>query len=165
MLLYGNELSLIPPGYKIYNFNSLKEIGEPLKIFPPNNLGAINDINEYDFDCKYADYLMIFDFPFCEMMKVIMDIYNGNNVFILIDDNESFYNEWNTTLAESFMKFIQQRYGIVGCKVETNEDVGTANQVEFTDYGLMNLDDDKERFSYIIESIRLQNGGQVYPYE
>lgn len=166
-LFYGNAniLNKIPENFKVYNFNSLIEKGIPLNLFPPNTLGAIS---EYDFDCKYAQYIMMNDVVFMNMMNIIMDIYNGINVFIMVQyDDESFFNTdnpaWNTILIESFFKFIQQRYGLNGILINDEEDISYASQVSFTDFGLLNLDVDKERASYMSEYNRIMSGG--HPYE
>ena len=165
---YGNSKVLnLVQDFKIYNFSSLMEIGIPMNLLPPNNLGAIN---EYDFDCKYMQYIMMNDYTFGSMMSMMMDIYNNNDVFILIaDENDSFFNpdvaSWNTILIESFLKFIQQRYGMNATLIESEEDINCMEFAEFSDYGIMNFDEDKERFTYMIESIRIMNGGKPYGYE
>lgn len=165
-LFYGKSSALryIPQDFKIYNFSSIKEIGTPMNLLPPNNLGAIN---EYDFDCKYAQYIMCNDIVFCNLMNFIMDIYNTQNIFILINDEEdSFFNpdlaSWSAILIESFLKFIQQRYGLNATYIESEDDITESNDVEFADFGIFNLDEDKERWSYIIEYTRIINGGTPY---
>lgn len=165
-LFYGNSdaLQFIPQNFKIYNFGSLKEIGIPLDLFPPNTLGAIN---EYDFDCKYANFIMSTEPIFINFMNLIMDLYNGIDVFILIQyDESSFFNTdnpaWNTLLIESFFKFIQQRYGINGTLINTNDDIESATDTEFADYGLFNLDLDKELWAYTTELGRIMAGGTPY---
>lgn len=163
-LFYGNG-NILPElgGFKLYNFNSMKEKGIKLKLFPPNSLGAIN---EYDFDCRYANFIMTDDITFMNMMEIVMDIYNDQNVFILVDDDDTYtFDGWNIILVQSFMKFIQQRYGINGTRIENHYDMEEANKTEFTDYGLLNLDIDKDRYAYLIESQRLMNGGAPYTYE
>lgn len=165
-LFYGNSSALgyIPQDFKIYNFSSLKEIGIPMNLFPPNNLGAIN---EYDFDCKYAQYIMCNDFVFCSLMNFIMDLYSNQNIFILIsDESDSFFNpdvgSWSAMLIESFLKFIQQRYGLNATYIESSDDINISEDAEFSDFGIFNLDEDKERWSYIVEYNRILNGGTPY---
>lgn len=166
-ILYGKSSALkyITEDYKIFNFNSSKEIGIPMNLYPPNSLGSIS---EYDFDCKYAQYIMNNDFMFSNLMNFIMCIYNRMNIFILInDDEESFFNpdmvSWNLILIESFLKFIQQRYGLNATYVNEYEDIIESNDVEFADYGIMNLDIDKERWTYLMEYNRIIINGEK-PY-
>lgn len=168
-LFYGNAemIKYLSGNFKIYNFNSLKEYGIPMNLFPPNNLGAIS---EYDFDCKYANYIMTNDIIFMNLMNLIMDLYLGLNIFILVqyDDGSFFDNNnsaWNTMLIESFFKFIQQRYGINATWINSPEDIASANETSFSDYGLINLDEDKERASYIGEYQRIIAGGKPEVYE
>ena len=167
-LAYGTSKALnFIQDFKIYNFSSLKEIGIPLGLLPSNNLGAID---EYEFDCKYAQFIMMNDYLFFSMMNMMMDLYNGTDVFILIaDDEESFFNpdvsSWNSILIESFLKFIQQRYGLTAALVETPDDLNTLEYVECSDYGLMNFDEDKERWTFMVEYQRIASGGKPYGYE
>ena len=165
-LFYGNAgmIPYIPNNFKVYNFNSFKEYGVPLNLFPPNNLGAIS---EYDFDCKYAEYIMMNDAVFMNFMNMIMDLYMGNNVFILVQyDDESFFNSdnssWNTMLIESLFKFIQQRYGLNATLINSPEDISIAEEMSFTEFGICNMDIDKERFTYINEYNRIMMGGKPY---
>lgn len=166
---YGNSKVLnLVQDFRIYNFSSLKEVGKPLFMMPPNDLGAIS---EYDFDCKYAQYIMMNDQVFFNMLCMMMDIYNGTDVFILIaDEEESFFNpdvsSWNSILIESLLKFIQQRYGINGTLIEGPDDLNCLEFAEFSDFGLYNFDEDKERFSMLIEYNRIVvRGEKSYGYE
>lgn len=162
-LFYGkySALQYIPNTFKVFNFSSFKEIGIAMNLMPPNTLGAIN---EYDFDCRYAQYLISVDQAFYNMMNLIMSIYNNEDVFILINDEEdSFFgsdSNWSAILIESFLKFIQQRYGLNATYIQSSDDVSMANVVDFSDYGVMNLDIDKERWSMMTEYNRIViNGG------
>lgn len=168
-LFYGNSnmVKQLPMGFKIYNFNSLNEGGIPLNLMPPNLLGAIN---EYDFDCKYANFIMSNEGIFLNLMNMIMDLYNNINVFVMVQyDEESFFNSdnpaWNTILIESFFKFIQQRYGLNGALINTIDDITGASETAFTDYGLFNLDLDKDIWSFNIELNRIIAGGKPYGNE
>ena len=162
-LFYGNGNALPQNDFKLYNFNSIKEKGIRLNLFPQNSLGAID---EYDFDCRYANYIMTDDFAFMNMMSVVMDLYSGINVFILADEDDFYtYDGWNAILVQSFMKLLQQRYGINGTKIDNHWDMENANPTEFSEYGILNLDVDKERYSYLIESQRIMSGGKPYTDE
>ena len=166
---YGNSKALnLLQDFKIYNFSSLKEIGIPLYLMPPNNLGAVS---EYDFDCRYANYIMMNDNVFFNMFCMMMDIYNNIDVFILVaDEEESFFNpdisSWNSILIESLLKFIQQRYGLNGTLIEEPEDINCLEYSEFSDYGIANFDEDKERFSMLMEYNRIiVKGEKPYGYD
>lgn len=168
-LFYGNSnvMNLLPNNFKIYNFNSLSERGIPMNLLPPNTLGAIN---EYDFDCRYAGLIMSNEPMFMNLMNLIMDLYNGINVFVMVQyDEQSFFDSnnsaWNTILIESLFKFIQQRYGLNGTLINSIDDINSANETSFEDYGLINLEEDKERWSYNIEMNRIMSGGLPYGQE
>ena len=82
-------------------------------------------------------------------------------------EEESFFNpnvsSWNSILIESFLKFIQQRYGINATLIESLEDINCLEFVEFSDFGIMNFDEDRERWSYAVEYNRIViNGGKPY---
>ena len=160
MYLFYGPGNAYPLEFKLYNFNSIKEKGIRLNLFPPNNLGAIN---EYDFDCRYANYIMQNDAAFCSMMSIVMDMYNGINIFILVDDEDTpLFDGWNVILVESFLKLLQQRYGLNGTRIANHYDMEDANETSFVDYGLLNLDIDKERYAYLVEQARIMNGGAPY---
>ena len=138
----------------VYNFSSLNEKYVRLNLFPPNNLGAMD---EYDFDIKYAIYILGNDAIFFDMMRIVYSLYQGKDVFVLIDDTEQFemYNE-------SLMKFIQQRYGYNFNLIQSFDDFINAEESRFSELGIINLAQDKERLSYMLEAERIKNGGTPY---
>lgn len=141
--------------FKVYNFCSLRAgLPNQLNLIPSNTLGAVN---EYDFDCRYASWILANDATFMSLMNIVMDIYNGINVYIAV----SFVTEWETVLTESLLKLLQQRYGLVATYITSIEDIIESNDVDFQmcGYGLYNLDADKERWSFIYENARLMSGG------
>ena len=73
-----------------------------------------------------------------------MHIYNGDNVFILIDDTNDVFE----LIKESVIKIIQQRYGINSLCVYEDNDF-TMIQSEDSDFsiqGLYNFDSDRNRY-------------------
>jgi len=152
MLIYGTAHNawLIGNNVHIYNFTSLYQ-GFPnrINLIPPNNLGAIN---EYDFDVRYMQWILEVDANFIEFMKIIMDLYTGNDIFIAVDNDE-----WSNVLVESLLKLIQDRYGIIAIKVDSPDDLVYAKDYSFNrEYGIMNLDADKQRLTYLVERSRQQ---------
>lgn len=152
MLMYGNGSAIKDileiPQTKVYNFSSLREGFPRLNLNPGSTLGA-ND--EYDFDVKYMQFVLGNDIVFMNFMTIILDLYNGNNVYLLIDEDEY----WSNMLVDSLLKLIQQRYGINGVKVNNMEDFQFAKEDYFTDYGIINLDQDKERYTYIDQQYKM----------
>lgn len=154
MLYYGNAQN-IQDQCVVFNFTSYIEGYRRLNLVPPNSLGASN---EYQFDQLYMDYIFSNDSLFAELFTIINCLYIGASVYIIISEDP-----WSETLIESILKMIQQRYGYGSTKVNCFEDVIFSEPGSFnTEYGLLNLDADMERYVYILESIRLANGGVIY---
>ena len=124
-----------------------------LNLLPPLEFGKDYD---YNFDILYAQYILSNDNIFFDLMMIVYSLYQGKDVFLLIDDEVSGLNE-------SLLKFIQQRYGYNASRINTLDDLLYSEDSDFSREGLINLDVDKERLSYMIESERLKNGG--IPYE
>lgn len=155
MLLYGNKDN-IQIDCEVYNFCGLVEGFRDANLMPPNSLGAIS---EYEFDIRYMHYILDNDYVFMNFMSIIMDLYYGKNVYLIISDIN---NDWCSMITESLLKLIQQRYGIVAAEINSFEDIFYVEDSTFNPYyGLANLDMDKERYTYLCESIRLANGGKV----
>lgn len=140
------------PNTKVYNFSSLKEGFVRLNLLPPHTLGSNS---EYEFDVNYMNYILGNDLIFMNFMVIILEIYNGNNVYLLVSNDD-----WSQLLIDSLMKLIQQRYGINGIQVETMEDFYYAKDDSFADYGIINLDQDKERYTYLDQMYKAKGGGQ-----
>lgn len=152
MLLYGTigAIQYIPPQTHVWNFTGLAERYPSLRLLPPRDLGASN---EYEFDTKYYQYIMEMDITFMDFMLIIIDLYQGNTVYLITSEDL-----WSQILIESLLKMIQQRYGINGTKICNEEDIFYAEESDFVPgYGLYNLDQDKERYSYLIQQQNMKN--------
>lgn len=144
----------------MYNLSSLKEGFNRLQLLiPPNEIGRFTD---REFDIAYANYIFNNDNVFCEFFQIIYNLYLGYDVFILASEED-----WSENILESLLKLIQQRYGYNAARIDSDYDyIFARNNMSFDfapGYGLYNLDQDKERFSYLIETFRLNNGGNL-PY-
>ena len=154
MLLVGTIQNLMTtPKTVVFNFNSLNMNYEMTRIFPPKDLGFRSD---YEFDMKYANYLLTNDEVFFEFMKIPYNVYLGNDVFILIDNSEEF-----EMAVESLLKFLQQRYGLNATYITDEEDFLKAPEVQFNELGAINFHNDKERLTMMLEKQRLVAGGYV----
>jgi hypothetical protein len=154
MLYYGTIQGLnTTENCIVYNFTSLNETYPRLKLYPPENFN--NNVYDYEFDYMYANYIIYNDNVFFDFMMIIYNLYQGKDVFILVDDNL-------IDLNESLFKFIQQRYGYNACRINNLEDLIYAENTDFSREGLCNLDIDKERLSYMLETERLKSGGKPY---
>lgn len=155
MLLYGTIQNLqITDKTKVYNFSSLNEWYTKLNLLPPREFGWEYD---YTFDMRYAEYIMCNDIVFFDLMMIVFSLYQGEDIFILIDDNPML-----EPMNDSLFKFIQQRYGYNSYRINSLTDFLYSDDSNFTEFGLQNLDLDKDRLSYMIERERILNGGKPY---
>ena len=146
----------------IYSITSLNESLPVLHLIPPTNIGYLVD---YEFDLAYYNYILFSnDYVFAEFFTIIRDLYLGKDVLLVFANDN-----WSENLAESILKIIQQRYGYNGVLINTLEDYLLASSsMEFNfnrEWGLINLDQDKNRFSYFSESMRIKCGGKPYVEE
>lgn len=154
MLLYGNCHN-IPNDCKVINFSSLITGYPDAKLLPPNNLGAIN---EYDFDIKYMHYILDIDTNFINFMNLVMEIYYGNDIYLIISEDA-----WSNTLIESLLKLMQQRYGLNAIFINSEEDYIyeklNGNCTEFnSSYGIANFMIDKDRYVYLYAYEKAKKG-------
>lgn len=149
MLVFGpyDILRKITDEFVVFNLSSQTQDIARLPGLMIDITGPIYD--EKDFDIWYFDYIMNNEIPFTSLMNVLMNLYDGNNVYVCI--GEYSYDRIIAMINESFMKVIQQRYDIKYYIINSAEDYysiingndGCAfNSIE----GIMNFDKDKERF-------------------
>lgn len=163
MLMFGIDnsgvLDIDIPEGVLFNLTSLKEGYTTLPLLiPPNSIGRFTD---FDFDILYAKYIMENDAVFAQFFQIIYYLYIGKDVFILASAEN-----WSENILESLLKLIQQRYGYNAVMINHNDDYLFAktqmiDQGFAPGYGLYNLDIDKERFSYLMESFRINNNGNL----
>ena len=161
MLMYGPASAAdIKFGGKgvMYNLSSMREGFISLQaLIPPNTIGRLTD---REFDIAYANYIMSNDTLFCIFFQIVYNLYIGKDVFIIISTED-----WSENLLESLLKLIQQRYGYNAVLINTEADylyAVTSMNFEFAPgYGIYNLDQDKERFTTLIEQYRIANNGAL----
>ena len=163
MIVYGNasmaDLVVDRDNFMVYNLTSLAERYSKAKLplVPPNNLGASS---EYEFDVRYMQWILGNDINFYYFMNIIKDTRNGLDVFIVISEDE-----WSLILIESLTKLIQQRYGINAGYIKTEEDLYYTKESDIAEgYGIMNYDQDIERFAYL-EMMNDVRTGKVNKYD
>ena len=126
---YGYDIhSVIPP---LYN-------GMPIdQLFDPES--------DKSFDMWYINYIFSpGSVAFLDFFSIIMHIYNGANVFVLIDDTNDVFE----LIKESVIKIIQQRYGINSLCVYDDSDftIMESEDSDFSIQGLYNFDADRNRY-------------------
>lgn len=129
---------------RIFNFSSLKEGFSKLNLIQACNQIPYS-IESKEFDIEFAK-LLLEDNYFIDLMKIIIPIYYGKNIFLLIDNNSNY-----SIVAESLQKFIQERYGLLSYIIYDAQDFldiynRAIDETEFSINGLYNLDIDKNRY-------------------
>lgn len=144
-------------GLMIFNYSSPVESIPRLNLMPPQ----YNFNSEVDFDMWYANWLLNDKVAFHDMMLVVYAVYSGYNVYLCAS-----YLDIFDAINESFMKFLQQRYGLKCYVVKSPEDLECIHDdgCPFTIEGLANLDMDKDRIS--IEAYQSkQNNKEDHSYD
>lgn len=158
MLIFGDYRSLPliqQKQFKIYNLSGLVEGYQSLRLIPQDVQLSSIMMDDNSFVEQYMSYIFNNDTVFIEFMKVIMDLYLGDNVFILNTFGNNVLGE-NVfeRIAESLIKIIDLRYGYKSYIINEPEDLledydYLDSSTEFQIYGLANLDIDKERLVYL----------------
>jgi hypothetical protein len=151
--MYGNSfniLSVISNNQTVIcNLTSYREDIPKLDLLlPPREIGHFVD---RDFDIAYMNYILGNDRVFYQFFgSIIMNLYLGFDVYIAISEED-----WSINLVESLLKLIQQRYGYNGLRInDMNDYTAAVESGNFksrfdVDYGLANLDLDKNRYSML----------------
>lgn len=156
MLMYGEACYAFSIDCIKFNITSLAEGFVRLNyLIPPNSLGVFHG---RDFDIAYMNYIFENDVVFKDFFAIIYHLYIGNDVYLVVSKDD-----WSENLIESLLKLIQQRYGYNASEINSFEDYiyfknNSMNGFDHM-YGIANLDIDKERYTYLIESERLQKVG------
>lgn len=152
MLYYGTSdmLQYLSSDTVIFNLTSYREDIPRLNLLPPLDKKLYKDGGR-DFDLWYAQYIFDNDVIFYEFFKIVYQLYNGNDVFLVASSMD-----WSENMVESILKLIQQRYGYNGSLIDSFESYIYAknNMISgFNPDGLYNLDMDKNRFSIMMTKI------------
>lgn len=160
MIVFGSKKNLVlnekvnkfveEDSMNIFNLFSIVEKGDKLHgLIPPFPASFYDSEDEKQFDIAYASYILGDDKAFLDLMKIVYPEYekSSENVlsYILIDEDEI-----RTTILESLIKLIQERYGLSCNIIHEPEDWETVESSEFDITGLYNIDQDKERYSLLI---------------
>lgn len=143
MLIFGNTETFLKLPLNtftnVFNLSSPYECGRRLFSLLPFSL----DLNDPNFDFIYADYIMNNDNAFKEMMELVLNVYYGTHAYVLVEEDLNYKYE----AAESLIKFLQQRYGILVYSARSIEDLeAIPEEIPLPLYGVLNLDIDKERY-------------------
>lgn len=155
MLLVGqaNALQYITPNYNPYqlvilNLSSLVEGYDKVALMPPYNIDFLNDDT---FDMEYMNYIFNNDTVFLELMKIIIPLYTGQDVFIIVNRSDDNLD----VITESLLNIIRQRYGYRSYIInDILYDIEYLDNIidmgDFSINGLSCLDQDKIRYESLI---------------
>lgn len=160
-MLYIGDYMSIPFDYDkdsmvILNLTSLVE-GYQRVFLVPQTGSMLDFTNEDNFDIEYYQYIYSNDIPFMEIMKIIMPLYLGKDVFLLVSRGIDTFDK----ITESLMKIIQSRYGIVSMLLNDVTDFPSEyDKMEmlnsgFSLSGLSCLDADRERYTFLCEKMKM----------
>ena len=109
MLIFGPYNAIQYPYVQmVFNLSSLtQDIPRLPGLIPPIN-GHI--VDEKDFDMWYYNYVLNNPEPFKSMMSILLSMYDGYITYVCI--GEYIMDPYMSIINESFMKILQQRYGI-----------------------------------------------------
>ena len=161
MLIFG-PFHAIPPdeNFRVFILSSSTEFIQKLPglyILPD----SMNDFDEKAFDIWYYNYLLETSVACTSLMQILNALYESGKVYICIAD---YSTGPVSTLNESFMKFLQCRYGI---KYSVINEVSDYQYVpkDGCDFrsvdGILTFDEDRKRYFQLIEEYRLLNGGGI----
>lgn len=140
MLIFGSFEALAgnagPQMDSVINFNTLCEFVDQLYYLNPYKTYQNFNVNTYEFDQWYASYIM--DNPDCfkEFTNLMRQVYNGYNVWVLVD----FSIETGNCIVETLIKFILEYYGYVSNVCHTAEDTENLVDGEFSMQGIQAFD-------------------------
>lgn len=131
---------------KVYNLSSLVEGYTQLTNLIPNRGVYLGDD---DYSIRYCNYIWNNDNVYLSFMTIMLNLYEGNDVYLIVTRNEFYDN-----LTESLLTIIKNRYGYCGLIINEKEDLKwiTTNYDfgRFTEYGLIVLDNDRIKFMSIL---------------
>lgn len=139
MIIFGplNAIDYSIKKLVVYNYSGFNEGVLNLNLLPPFNCIAGE---EKSFDILYSNYILNNNDVFFNFMKIMMNVYNGNNVYLVTSSILD-------SVTDSLQKFITSRYGYVCNIINDIEDMETAEDSNFSIQGIYNLDNDIQRFS------------------
>lgn len=141
----------------ILNLTGLVEGYQRVNLVPQSGY-QLDFTDDNNFDIEYYQYIFSNQQPFIELMKIIMPLYEGNDVFLLVSRGVDSFDKF----TESLIKIIEARYGYTGVMIlnDPSDYPDTFDRAkimdEFSIPGLNCLDQDKEKYTFMIESMKQQ---------
>lgn len=135
----------------VYNINSNTTEFTRLNLMPPMEL--LSKIRNSElFDQEYTNYIMLNDSVFVQFMCIMLSLAFGKDVILLVYKEESTFDP----IIEVILKLIQQRYGYNYILLDDLSYLDDLQQTSFTTEGLVNYQQDFNRYWSIVERINPQ---------
>ena len=123
--------------YYVINFNTMNEsISQLMYLNPYRNFQYNGNTNCYEFDMWYVDYIANDPNAYREFINLMRIVYNGYNVWILVD----FSVETATNVVETLIKYILEQFGYIANVVHTPEDLCNLVEGSFNPIGIQTFD-------------------------
>lgn len=129
----------------LLNLNAnTQQYGARLNLIPPLGMNTAS----MEFDTQYINLLLSDPNYFMQFMYIMNYLKNGYNVVLLIYNEDTVFN----AITETLVKFIQQRYGYNYQFLNDVEDFNQWDQSSFTAPGIIQFDQDYNRYEeYLIK--------------
>lgn len=138
---------------KIYNFNTMYEMFPQLIYLNPyRNNQYPGNTNCMEFDAWYVNYISNTPEAFREFINLMRDVYNGKNVWVLVDWYETSYN-----VIETLAKYILEQYGYSCNMFYTPEDTENYEEGYFSPIGIQLFDSHLENYLHTFGDKGLEN--------
>lgn len=152
MLVIGPPKAIIPivsNSFQFVVYNLSSNYVNPS--IPQLNLMRIArlDYTSRDVDNQFYNIIMTNDMYFCELMKIMIPLYQGKDVALMVYREEDFFDPYTETVG----KVIQQRYGYNYQLINEYEDFNEFDTSSFNINGVFYLDQDIQRYNNIILKI------------
>lgn len=150
MLIIGSPKEILPivsnTAFKFVVYNLSSNYVNPS--IPQLNLMQLPGLDYTSKDVDQQVYNTIFnnDLYFCELMKIIIPLYQGKDVALMVYREEDFFDPYTETIG----KLIQQRYGYNYQLINAFDDWQPFDISSFNINGAFYLDQDIKRYNNII---------------
>lgn len=127
----------------IFNMNANVSTFVPVYLMPPQ--GMI--YTSLEFDNEYINLILTNDHYFLQLMRIMIPLRDGHDVYILAYNEETVFNP----ITETLMKLIQQRYGYNYQEIHSVDDLNIFDCSGFTTPGIIQFDEDFKRYEECIK--------------
>jgi hypothetical protein len=127
----------------LINFNTmLEQVPQLMYLNPYRSNQYYGNTNCYEFDMWYVNYLASTPEAFREFINLMREVYNGKNVWVLVD----FQTETASNVVETLIKYIMETYGYISNVAHTPDDTENFIEGSFSTTGIQMFDAHMENY-------------------